>query len=95
MQVVFAGLATMRIVQLVKEVIPFPLQPWTKSILSVLVPLALCVWLNDGYARTALIVLGAAGVSSLCHEVRDFLSSYGDQAKLGVIMRGSQRRVPL
>lgn len=91
---VLAGLGTMKLVEIVKEMVPWPLQPWTKSALSILLGLT-GAWLLAGKQDASRLVglgLGSAGLASMAHEVRGTLSVTGDWFKQQVILRAGTRR---
>jgi hypothetical protein len=87
-----ASLGTMKVVDFLKEIMPWPLQPWTKSFLSVLVAGGLMVSFAHGISQIVLLTLGAAGLAALAHELTDFLWLGTDFLKQQVILRGTTRR---
>ena len=88
---ILVGLGVMRLLETIKEIVPWPMQPFFKSILATVIGAALSVWLSDDLKDRVLITLGAAGTSALSHEVRDYLSVSGDRAKLDVMIRSARR----
>lgn len=84
---VLVGLGVMKITDLLKESVPWPVQPWVKSALTIMLGTALSVVLSDDTRTRLLVALGAVGVSSISHEVGDFLSTQGDRAKQEVMIR--------
>lgn len=89
---VVVGFGTMKIVQTVKEILPWVLRPWTLSLVSIATATALCAGFSNGPRWTLTIGLGAAGVAALVHEVRDVLSAQGDVSKSTVILRSTTGR---
>ena len=66
---VAAGLGAMKITDIVKEVAPWPLQPWTRSAVSLVSAGVLVATLSDGARKMVVLTFGAAGVASLIHEI--------------------------
>lgn len=95
--VVLIGLATMRLVEFLKEIVPWALQPWTKSFLAMVLGL-MGAWLLgarlDWSSPSHLVVLGlgSAGLAALVHELQAVLSLLGDTFKVTVITRAAARR---
>jgi hypothetical protein len=88
------ALATARLIETLKELIPWPLQPWTKGALAMALGLT-GAWLLDVGGTTGQHVgfgLGSAGLASLLHEVRSTLALVGDTMKVSVIQRAAARR---
>lgn len=88
---VLISLAVLRIVETMKEIVPWPMSGRGKSVLSIIIGIALSAWLNDDVKTTVLLGLGATGLSMIFHETRATLSYIGDRARLDVIRAGAER----
>lgn len=91
------SLAAMRVIETLKELIPWPLQPWTKGVLAMLLGLTGTWLLADGQdwerlSEWIVFGLGAGGLASILHEVRSVLMLLGDTFKVEVIAKASGRR---
>ena len=91
---ILVGLGTMRVIETLKELIPWPLQPWTKGALAMGRGMGGVALLgNDlGGGRLVVFGLGSAGLASLTHELRSMLALLGDTFKVQVIQRAAARR---
>ena len=89
---VAAGLGAMKITDIVKEVAPWPLQPWTRSAVSLVSAGVLVATLSDGGRKMAVLTFGAAGVASLIHEIVSVCSMKSDDLKQTIITRAATRR---
>lgn len=91
--VLIAGLGAMKITELTKEMLPWPMQPWTKSFISILMAGVLVALVEqDNNQQGVLMMFGAAGVAGLSHEIADMLSLATDFLKQQVILRSAGRR---
>ena len=90
--VILAALATMRLTEFLKEVIPWPLQPWTKSGISLVIAGALCALHSSGGSDWTLASLGAAGLAAVLHDVRSVLSMKSDDLKQTIMVRYANKR---
>jgi hypothetical protein len=88
------GLGAMKTTQMLKEATPWPLQPWTKSFVSMVLAIGGCALAGIRGADLLWFGIGTAGWSALAHEVRDVLSVAGDNLKVNVLTRtaGTGRR---
>lgn len=94
---ILIGLGTMRMVETLKEIFPWPLQPWWKGMLPILLALTGTWLLADGQgwdspSEWIVFGLGSAGLASVAHELRSTLSLLGDTYKVQVIQRAAARR---
>lgn len=87
-----SGLGAMKVVDLVKEIIPWPLQPWSKSVCSMAAAGTMVYSFVDSGERFALLMFGAAGLAAVLHELTDALWLTSDFLKQQVILRGARRR---
>jgi hypothetical protein len=94
MLIVAAGLGAMKMTDLVKQVIPWPLQPWTMSLASLVTASVLCVLLSKGQGaqETILLTMGSAGLASLLHELASALSTKSDDLKQTIMLRPVMNR---
>lgn len=74
--------------ELAKELIPFSVAAWTKSLASGL----LCLVLGLLTGQEALVIVGAWGLSSLVHELQAVLAVISDHFKMQILLRGASRR---
>lgn len=81
-----AGLGAMKFTDLVKQIVPWPLQPWTMSVISLVVALVLCA-LSSNDRDWWLLTLGSAGLASLLHELDSALSTKSDDLKQTIMLR--------
>jgi hypothetical protein len=86
------ALGAMKLTELAKEALPWTLQGWAKSVLSLAVAAALAPLAVDGWGDVVLVAVGGAGLAALLHELRSALSLAGDYFKQVVILRSSGRR---
>jgi|SRR5882724_5715379 len=87
-----AGLGAMKVTELLKEAVPWPLQPWTKSALSILLAFGGCAASGVTGERLATLSLGSAGLAALAHEVAGVLGMASDWFKQQIILRSTTRR---
>lgn len=93
---VCAALGSFWVVEIVKAVVPWPLQAWTKQALSLALVVAL-LWVPpvdevDGHFNLFLLaVAGATGLSALSHRLHRFLGAAGDDHRTSVMARGVGR----
>jgi len=88
MELILLALVGMKVTELAKELIPWPVAPWTKSLFSlVIVGVA-----GSLVGQRPLVVAGAWGGAALAHEIRAVLSMISDDKKQQIILRGSPRR---
>ena len=85
------ALATVKLIETAKEIVPWPIRPWPKTVASIVIPIALSAWLCDDVRSTILQGLGAAGLALVLHEVRATVSYIGDRAKVDVITQARAR----
>lgn len=92
---VLSSLVSMKVVDFIKEITPWPLQPWVRSALAVGAAAVPCALLSTGWKQPAVLAVAAAGLAAIAHEVQDVLSVRGDEGKQGVMLRAGsvQRRV--
>lgn len=88
MELVLVALAAMKATEFIKELIPFPVDPWVKSVIS----LGLTVVFGLVAGTEALVIAGAWGLAALGHEIRACLSMISDDKKQQIILRNAQRR---
>ena len=88
------ALGTMRVIETLKELVPWTFQPWTKGALAMTLGLTGAFWLGAGQGAAQHVVfgLGSGGLASLVHEVRSSLSLWGDTCKVQVISKAASRR---
>jgi hypothetical protein len=89
---VLAGLGAMKLTNLVKEIIPWPLQPWTRSVVSLVWATALSVGFSDSFRQGLLMAFGSTGLAAIVHEVTSTLSMKSDDLKQTIMMRAVNRR---
>lgn len=89
---VAAGLGAMKTTELIKEMVPWPLQPWTKSALSILLAFGGCAIAGVTGERLAMLSLGSAGLAAVAHEVAGVLGMTSDWFKQQIILRAGTRR---
>jgi len=87
---VLVALGTARVIETLKELIPWTLQPWTKGALAMALGMGACALLET--EQPVVFGLGAAGLASLLHEVRSTLQARGDTYRIEVISRATGRR---
>lgn len=89
-ETVAIGIGTMKLVELIKEVVPWSLQPWTKSV-STIVIAGTAVGIRRGRKApvmgSVITTLAAAGVAALAHQTQRYLLMKGDEAKVAVMVR--------
>lgn len=91
------ALGATRVIETLKELIPWTLQPWTKGVLAMGLGLIGTWLLADGQgwdspSEWIVIGLGAGGLASILHEMRSVLMLLGDTYKVEVIQKASGRR---
>jgi len=84
---VLIGLGAMKVVDLIKQAVPWPLQPWTKSVLSVIAVALTCGFLVHPLSRGVVVAMGAAGFSALFHEVISWVGALRDDRRQTVRFR--------
>lgn len=87
-----AGIGTARIVETVKEVLPEPVTPNTKSAFATVLAAGSAAALCTGDWRTRVLAgMGAAGIAMLTHEAASLLRVLGDRQKV-IVMRAAGQR---
>jgi hypothetical protein len=88
---VLAALGAMKLTDFVKEIIPWPLQPWTRTLVSLVWATVLCALLSSG-KPLVLLITGSAGLASLLHEIVSVLSMKSDDLKQTIMVRAVTAR---
>lgn len=87
-ELILIGLAAMKITDLGKELIPFPVAAWTKSVAAGLA----CLVLGLLAGTEILVIVGAWGLSALAHELQGVLAMASDNFKQQIMLRAAVRR---
>lgn len=91
--VLLSALATLVLLELAKNVVPWQIQSWFKTALAIAVAVATVLILEHRISiRGSVEGLAAAGASCLLNEVRSVLSMLSDNIKVEVISKS--RRPP-
>jgi hypothetical protein len=77
----------MKVVDLIKQAIPWSLQPWYKSFLSIAAVALTCGFLVHPLSRGVVVAMGAAGFSALFHEVTSWVGALRDDHRQTVRFR--------
>lgn len=94
--VAVAALATARVVETVKEIIPVIPDPWAKSLFASAVGVGAAYIAGDRDVRTvAASGLAAAGLAAVVHDVQAALSASADNNITEVMQRVPRRAAPL
>lgn len=88
MKELILALAVMKSTDLAKELIPFPVAAWTKSVFSLVTAAILGTVAGLGPVG----ILGAWGGGALAHEITAVLAMISDDKKQQIILRPSARR---
>lgn len=88
MELILIALGAMKATEMVKELIPFPVQAWTKSLIS----LVLAGVFGAVVGAEPLVIGGAWGLSSVAHEIRACLSMISDDKKQQIFLRSTVGR---
>lgn len=88
MELILISLAAMKATEFLKELIPFPIDPWMKSVLS----LVFAVLFGLVVEAEALVIAGAWGGAALAHEIRAVLSMISDDKKQQIMLRAPAPR---
>lgn len=91
MVLMLTGFGAMKLTDLLKQAIPWPLQTWTQSLVSILTALVLCALFSGGKALV-LLTIGSAGLASLLHEIASALSTKSDDLKQTIMLRPVMNR---
>jgi hypothetical protein len=96
-RVAVVALATLRVVETVKEAVPAIPPPWQKSLFAAAVGSGLTLLSpEDRRPETvALTGLAAAGLAAVVHDVQAALSSFADNNITEVLQRMPRRAAPL
>lgn len=81
-------LAVMKITEFAKELIPWPVAPWTKSVFSLVTAGVLGIIAGLGGVE----ILGTWGGAAVAHEITAVLAMISDDKKQQIILRTSGRR---
>lgn len=91
-RVAVAALATARVVETVKEIIPVIPDPWAKSVFASAVGVGAAYIAGDRDVRTvAATGLAAAGLAAVVHDAQAALSSIADNNITEVLQRVPRR----
>ena len=88
MELILIALAAMKGTEFIKELIPFPVQAWTKSAVT----LGLAVIIGALAGTEWLVIGGAWGLASVAHEIRACLSMISDDKKQQIFLRSTVGR---
>jgi hypothetical protein len=81
------ALGIVKIIQLIKEILPWPVEAWVKSALTLALAGLGALPFVAGPGQWVLVTGGAAGLAGLIHQVTRFVTFAGDRAKTDVIVR--------
>jgi hypothetical protein len=88
MELILIALGAMKLTELAKELIPWPIAAWSKSVLS----LVFAVTLGILVRTEVLVIVGAWGLASVAHEIRACLSMISDDKKQQIFLRSTVGR---
>lgn len=92
MVLMLVGLGAMKLTDFLKEIIPWPLQPWTRSLVCLVMASALSALHSAAGRDRILLTLGSAGLASLLHEITSALSMKSDDLKQTIMVRAVTAR---
>jgi hypothetical protein len=87
MDLIVCALGALKITELVKDVIPWRLQSWVKSLISVWAAGTFAGLVAHGFRAWLVLTVAAAGLSSALHAVSRFFMAMGDEARQKVMLR--------
>lgn len=88
MDLVLVALAAMFVTEFVKQLLPFPVMAWVKSLIALLVAGSMAAWLRVDVPTA----LAGAGLAVLLHEAQAALALLCDWLKQAIILRHGTRR---
>jgi hypothetical protein len=88
MKELILALAVMKSTDLAKELIPFPVAAWVKSVFSLVTAGVLGLVAGEGVVE----ILGIWGGAALTHEITAVLAMISDDKKQQIILRTPGRR---
>jgi hypothetical protein len=80
-----------KVIQLIKEILPWPVEAWVKSTLTLAFAGLGALPFVSGPGQWVLVAGGAAGLAGLIHQVTRLVTFVGDKAKTDVIVRTTGR----
>jgi len=88
MELILIALGAMRATEFVKELIPWPMVAWTKTVTSLVFTVALGLLVR----AEVLVIVGAWGLAAVAHEIRACLSMISDDKKQQIFLRSTVGR---
>lgn len=84
-ELILISLAAMKATEFLKELIPFPLDQWMKSVLA----LVFAILFGLIVEAEVLVIAGGWAGSALAHEIRAVLSMISDDKKQQIMLRAA------
>jgi hypothetical protein len=88
---VVIALATMRVTDITKEVLPVIPPPWAKSLFAAVMAGGLTALESRQWKRAVVDSLASAGAASLLHDVQTALMMFSDSHRQAILMRARPR----
>lgn len=88
---VLIGLASFWVTQLVKTVLPWPFEAWTKQLIPLAVGAGAVVLLDLDIQVGVITAVASAGLAAFIHRIHRWAGAAGDQAQVSVVTMAGRR----
>lgn len=92
MEFILCSFAALKVTELVKELIPYPLASWAKSLLSLVAAGTFAALVRVEVRDWFVLTVAAAGLSSALHATSRFFMALGDEYRQKVMLRVANPR---